>query len=82
MSVKVDVPNSENQESEAHENIELSSIKDLSTQPEVKKKAIEIKGSDLALVTSECGISRQEAIDLITKADGDIHQALLLYIRQ
>ena len=47
---------------------------------EEEKPQIVIKGSDLEMVMKECCLGRQEAIDLIQKAHGDIKLALKMYL--
>lgn len=49
---------------------------------EEKKPDIVIKGSELSLVMKECNLSRQDAIDLMTKAGGDLKASLKLYLHQ
>ncbi|EAX91338.1 hypothetical protein TVAG_296700 [Trichomonas vaginalis G3] len=56
-------------------------IRDIQTK-EQKKKVVEIKSSDLDLVINSTKLSRQESIDLIQKADGNIKLALEMYVQQ
>ena len=56
---------------------ELSNITPIE---EEKKKVVEIKAADLQLLMNECCLSRQDAIDLLQKMEGDIKSSLNYFI--
>jgi NACalpha-BTF3-like transcription factor len=62
--------------------VALSTLRSIQSQPEETKPTLEIHSRDLTLVTKACGISQNEAIDLIQKANGNIKEALRLYLHQ
>ena len=55
----------------------LKSMKDVH-----EEKEIVIKQTDLTFIQTQCALTRNEAIELIKKANGDIKEALRLYIKQ
>ena len=58
---------------------ELNGLQEEKTEQKVE---IIINGKDLELVQKQCHLSRQEAIDLIQKCNGDIKETLKTYINQ
>ena len=59
-----------------------AAISAIADHPEEKKPEIVIKASDLDMVMKECNLQRQEAIELIQQAHGDIKAALKLYLTE
>jgi NACalpha-BTF3-like transcription factor len=62
--------------------VALSTLRSIQSQPEELKPQLEIHSRDLGLVVKECGISQADAIDLIQKANGNIKEALRLYLHE
>lgn len=59
------------------DNEQLKGIQDVH-----EDKEIIIKGTDVTFIQKQCELSRNEAIELLQKANGDLKEALRLYIRQ
>ena len=59
-----------------------AALQSLGDHAEEKKPNIVIKSSDLDMVMKECNLQRQDAIELIQKANGDIKAALKLYLTE
>ena len=59
-----------------------AALQSLGDHAEEKKPNIVIKASDLDMVQKECNLQRQDAIELIQKANGDIKAALKLYLTE
>ena len=66
-------------ESVEEESSGAAGLKDITTKP-AEKKVITIDGKDLDIVMRATCLQSQQAIDLITKADGDIKKALESYV--
>lgn len=69
-------------ESAGNDECAAAAMQKLEEHPEEKRAEIIIQASDLTMVMRECCLQRQEAIDLIQKANGDIKAALKLYVHQ
>ena len=68
-------------ESVEDESAGAEGLKNITTKA-AEKKVIKIDGKDLDIVMRATCLQRQQAIDLITKADGDIKKALESYVNQ
>jgi NACalpha-BTF3-like transcription factor len=55
-------------------------MKSLDEEVDRKKPQLTIRETDIKVVISECGLSRPEAIELIQHANGDLKNALHLYL--
>lgn len=69
----------------AHEGANDSSAMDamnaLNSQNHEAKPEIILNETDVRFVIKHCSISRSEAIDLMTKANGDVKETLRLYVQ-
>ena len=57
----------------------IDAIKDLDAGKEEKKEIV-VDGKDLAYVQAQTNLDRQNALDLITRCDGDIKLALRTFV--
>lgn len=71
-----------NQGPEGDESHSSEAMQAIMEKAEEKKPEIVIKTSELTVVMKECNLARQAAIDLMTKAGGDLKASLKLYLHQ